>query len=238
MWWYKIPVLLAVATTNQVSLSDWKVTELQSRSPFVAYSLFAFRGFFWTLTACEVALIWSASHLSSPVAHRILGTIVHPWANFPPKPRISLPFTIGWSIAIISLVIHLLLGRYYRSNRQSSISLGQVSHVSRKRIQDTRRAVRDSNPVMAIGSTSCYILPGSFAYECWVWRMRFGGTFFCLMGVSYVVFWLAVVAWRCVRSRRGSGAISEPVEGVASSDTDLEEDSEDTIDVLIVERFD
>lgn len=89
---------------------------------------------------------------------------------------------------------------------------------------------------MAIGSTLCYVLPGSFPYECWVWRMRFGGTLFCFMAVSYVVFWLVMVVWRCVRSRRRGGGriVSEPVEAVASSDTSLEEGTE----ALMMENLD
>jgi len=193
------------------------------------------KGFFWTLTACEVTLIWAVNHLRSPMAHRILVIIVHPWANFPPKPHISLPFAIGWSISLLSLTVHLIFKSYYRRIHQSSTSLGQGHHhVSRRRIQITRRVVHGSNPVMAIGSTFCYIAPGSFAYECWVWRMRFGGTLFCLMGVSYVVFWLVMIIWKCVRSRRGSGAVSEPVEGIYSSDASLEGGTE----ILVVERLD
>ena len=56
--------------------------------------------------------------------------------------------------------------------------------------------------------------------------MRFGGTLFCLMGISYVTFWLLMVIWRCVRSRRGGGTVSEPMEGTSSSSTSLEEGRE------------
>lgn len=184
------------------------------------------KAFFWTLTACEVSLIWSVNHLRSSTAHRILGIIVHPWANFSPKPHISLLFAIGSSVSLISLTIHLMFRSHYRRIRQSYISLEQGHHVSRERIKVTRRIVHGSNPVMAIGSTSCNIVPGSFAYECWVWQMRFGGTLFCLMGASYVVFWLVMVTWRCVRSQRGGGTVSEHVEGNSSPNTSLEEDTE------------
>jgi len=179
-----------------------------------------FKAFFWTLTACEVSLIWSVNHLRSPTAHRILGIIVHPWANFPPKPHISLPFAIGWSISLLSLTIHLTFRSRYRRVRQSYTSLEQSHHVSRERIKVTRRIMHNSNPVMAIGSASCNMVPGSFAYECWVWRMRFGGTLFCLLGVFYVVFWLAMVIRRRVRSQRGGGTVLEPVEETSSPDTD------------------
>lgn len=63
--------------------------------------------------------------------------------------------------------------------------------------------------------------------------MKFGGTVFCFMGVSYFAFWLVMVIWRCVRSRRGDRIVSwEPVDGVASSDTGLEGDPE----ILAMER--
>jgi len=224
MWWYKVPVLLAVATTNHISLSDQKIAKLRSRSLLVACLLLAFRAFFWTLTACEVALIWSVNHLRSPIAHKILVIIVHPWANFPPNPRISRPFAIYWLSSLLFLAIHLIFKSYYRRIRQPSPSFDQVRHVSERRTQITRRILYSSSPAMAIGSTLCYVPPGSFAYECWVWRMRFGGTLFCFMGVSYVVFWLVVVVWRCVRSGHGGRTASEPV--VASSDTSPEEDTE------------
>jgi hypothetical protein len=208
---------------------DFRVqsTSFQLFSPWVRkFTSGTLKVFFWTLTACEVSLIWSVNHLRSPAAHRILAIIVHPWANFPPKPRISLLFAIGWSISLLSLTIHLTLKSHYRRIRQSYASLEQGHHVSMKRIKVTRRIVHGSNPVMAIGSTSCNIIPGSFAYECWVWRMRFGGTLFCLMGVSYVVFWLVMVIRRCVRSQRGGRTVSEPVEGTSSPETSLEENTE------------
>lgn len=184
------------------------------------------KAFFWTLTACEVALIWSVNHLRSPIAHRILVVLVHPWANFPPKPHISLPFAIVWSISLLSLAVHLGFKSYYRRRiRQSSPSTDRDA--SGRRIQIARRILLGSSPVMAIGSTLCYVLPGSFPYECWVWRMRFGGTLFCFMEVTHLAFWLVMTVWRCVRSRRGGGrTVREPVEGMASSDTSLEEGTE------------
>ena len=210
-------------------------TSFQFLCPWVwKFTSGTLKAFFWTLTACEVSLIWSVNHLRSPTAHRILGIIVHPWANFPPKPHISLLFSIGWSISFLSLTIHLIFRSRYRRIRQSYASLEQGHHVSRGRIKVTRRIVHGSNPVMAFGSTSCNIVPGSFAYECWVWRMRFGGTLFCLMGVSYVVFWLVMVVWRCVRSQRGARTVSEPMEGTSSPEASLEGNTE----ILVVERLD
>jgi len=58
---------------------------------------------------------------------------------------------------------------------------------------------------------------------------------FCFMGVSYVMFWLAMVVWRCVRSRRGGWAVSEPVEGISSADTSLEVEG---TEILVMERLD
>jgi len=185
MWWYKIPVLLVVATTNHISLSDQKISKLRLRSFFIAYLLFGFKAFFWTLTLCEVTLIWSVNHLRSPIAHRILVTIVHPWANFPPKPHVSLPFAVVWSMTLLSLTVHLRSKSHYRRIRQSSASPGDQPRndiVSGRRTQTVRRLLLGSSPAMAIGSTLCYVLPGSFPYECWVWRMRFGGTFFLFHG--------------------------------------------------------
>jgi hypothetical protein len=100
-------------------------------------------------------------------------------------------------------------------------------------MQAARKILLGSSPVVAIGSTLCYVLPGSFPYECWVWRMGFGGTIFCFMQVSYVAFWLVMVVWRCVRSRRGGGGmVSEGVVVVASSDASLKEGTEEvSIDV-------
>lgn len=43
MWWYKIPVLLVVATANHTSLSDQKITKLRSSSSFIAYFVLAFK---------------------------------------------------------------------------------------------------------------------------------------------------------------------------------------------------
>ena len=184
------------------------------------------KAFFWTLTACEVTLIWSVNHLRSPIAHRILVILVHPWANFPPDLHISLPFAIVWSITLLSLIVHLRFKSHYRRIRRPSASINQSVRrdVSGKQIQTARRILLGSSPAVAFGSTLCYVLPGSFPYECWVWRMRFGGTIFCFLEVSYVAFWLVMVVWRCVRSRRGGGGetVSEPMmsvelEGVASS---------------------
>lgn len=234
MSWYKIPVLLVVATANHISLSDQKIAKLRSKSSFIAYSVVALKAFFWTLTVCEVTLIWSVNHLRSPIAHRILVIIVHPWANFPPKPRVSLPFIIVWSITLLSLATYLVSKSYYRRIRQSFASPDQVRDVTGERIQTTRRVLLGSSPVMAVGSTLCYVLPGSFPYECWVWRIRFGGTLFCFMGVSSVVFWLAMIVWRCVRSRRGGAKAPEPVGEASSSDTSPEE----TTEVLAMENLD
>lgn len=215
----------------RVQGASFRVISLSVVWKFISGTL---KAFFWTLTACEVSLIWSVNHLRSPTAHRILGIIVHPWANFPPKPRISLLFAIGWSISLLSLTIHLIFRSRYRRVRQSYTSLEQSHHVSRKRIKVTRRIMHGSNPFMAIGSASCNIVPGSFAYECWVWRMRFGGTLFCLLGVFYLVFWLVMVIRRCVRSQRGGGTVLEPVEGTSSPDTmSPEEDTE----LLVMERL-
>ena len=184
-------------------------------------SVSLFKACFWTLTACEVALIWSVNHLRSPVAQRILVFLVHPFANFPPKPHISLPFAFIWSISSLSLAIHLASKSYYRRIRQLSVPHGSVRHVSRRQVRTARRVVHASNIFMAIGSTLCYVGPGSFTNECWVWRMRFGGTLLCLMGVFYFVFWLVVI-WRSMRSRRDEAGVSEHIEGVGSSDTSLE----------------
>jgi len=223
MWWYKIPALLLVAATNHISLSDQKITKLRSRSSFIACFVFAFKAFFWTLTVCEVALVWSVSHLRSPIAHRILVIIVHRCADFPPNPHISLPFAIVWSITLLSLTIHLTFKSYYQRIRKSPASIDhQVRNASGGRARTTRRILFGSSPVMAIGSTLCYALPGSFPYECWVWRMRFGGPLFCLMEVSSIVFWLVMIVWRCVRSRRG-GVVLGRGERRTSSDTSLEE---------------
>lgn len=186
-------------------------------------TLGTFKAFFWILTACEVTLIWSINHLRSPLAHRILVIIVHPLANFPPDPHVSLPFAIVWSITLLTLTTHLTFKSYYRRVRQSPAPINhQVRNASGSRVRTTRRILLSSSPVMAIGSTICYALPGSFPYECWVWRMRFGGALFCLMEVASVVFWLVMIVWRCVRSRRG-GVVSEWVERRTSSDTSLEE---------------
>ena len=193
-----------------------------------AYARIFSKACFWTLTACEVVLIWSVSHLRSPVAHRFLVFLVHPFANFPPNLRISLPFAVSWSISTLSLAIHFVLNSYHRRTRQSSTSPNPnpVHHVPKRRIQTTRRVVHGSNVVMAIGSTSCFVGPGSFAYECLVWRLRFGGTLLCFMGVLYVVFWLVVVCQRCVGSQDDGRMVSEPVEEVPSSDASLEEGAE------------
>lgn len=192
-----------------------------------------FKAFFWTLTVCEVTLIWSVNHLRSPIAHRVLVIIVHPWANFPPKPHVSLPFTIVWSVTLLSFAMYLTSESYYRRIRQSFASPDQVRDGAGERVQTTRRVLLGSSPVMAIGSTLCYVLPGSFPYECWVWRMRFGGTVFCFMEVSSVAFWLAMTVWGCARSRRGGVKASGPVEE-ASSDTGPEE----TMEVLAMENLD
>ena len=168
-------------------------------------------------------LIWSTNHLRSPIAHRFLVILVHPWANFPPKLHLSLPLAIVWSTTLLSLAVHLACKSYYRRIRQSSASPDQVRRVSGKLVI-TRRALLGSSPAMGIGTTLCHVLPGSFAYECWVWRMRFGGILFCLMGISHLGFWLGVVVWRCARSRRRHGAPVLDVEGIGSSETSLEED--------------
>jgi hypothetical protein len=181
---------------------------------------------------CEVALIWSVNHLRSPIAHRILVIVVHPWANFPPDPRISLPFAIVVAITLLFLTVHLAFKSYYQRIRHSSASLDRVRQVSGRQIQISRRILLGS-PAMAIGSRISYILPGSFPYECWVWRMRFGGTVFCFMEVSNVVFWLVMIIWRCVRSRRGGGMVPGPVEAVSSSGTAPEEGTE----VLVMEAL-
>jgi len=235
MWWYKIPVLLVVAITNHISLSDQKVTKLRSRSVFIACLVFAFRAFFWALTVCEVALIWSTNHLRSPIAHRILVVLVHPWANFPPKHRISQLFTVGWSISLLSLTIYLTCKSYYQRIRQSSAPPDDANYDSQKWIPIVRRAVHGSSPVMAFGSAACYIVPGSFAYECWVWQLRFWGTIFCFMEVSFVTFWLVMVIWRCLRSCRSGRTVSEVMDGVSAfSDTIPEE----RIELLAMERGD
>jgi len=205
MWWYKIPVLLTVATASHISLSDKHITKLRARSLFTAYLPPAFEGCLWTLTVCEVALIWSVNNLRSPVAHRILVFLVHPWANFPPNLRISLPFSIGWSISIFSLAIHLIFNSHHQRARQSSAPLDQVRDVSRRRSQITRPVFLI--PAMAIGSTLCFVGPGSFVNECRVWRVRFWGTVLCLIGVIYVVFWLVVI-WRFAGAQDGGGTVS------------------------------
>ena len=246
MWWYKIPVLLIVATASHISLSDRRITKLGPRSSFTAFLLLAFevcpsdlsvrgcrslrrgtlKGSFWALTACEVALIWSVNHLRSPVAHRILVVLIHPLANFPPNPRITLPFSVGLSISILSLAIRLVFNSHHRRISKSPATLDQARDVPRRRIQITRRVFLGGNiSAMAIGPTLCYVGPGSFVYECWVWRMKFWGTFLCLIGVAHVVFWLVVI-WRFVVSQRGSGT--------ASPDTGLEGNTE----VLVMERVD
>jgi len=243
MWWYKIPVLLILATTSHISLFDQSITKLGPRSTFIACLLLAFKvcpldlsicgcrslrrgtpkGCFWALTACEVALIWSINHLRSPVAHRILVALVHPFANFPPNPRATLQFSFGLSISILSLSIRLVFNSHHRRTRQS---LDQARDVPRRRIQITHRVFLGGNiTAMAIGPTLCYVGPGSFVYECWVWRTMFWGTFLCLIGVAYVVFWLVVI-WRFVVSQHGSG--------IASADTNLEGNTE----VLVMERID
>ena len=149
MWWYKIPVLLIVATANHISLSDQTITKLRSRSLFATYLLPAFevcpsdpsvcglgssrrrtlKGCFWALTACEVVLIWSVNHLRSSVAHRILVVLVHPLANFPPNPRITLPFYIGLPMSILSLAVHLAFNSHQQRIRQSSASPDLVSSI-------------------------------------------------------------------------------------------------------------
>lgn len=204
------------------------------------------KAFFWTLTACEVALIWSVNHLRSPIAHRILVLIVHPWANFPPNPHVSLSFAVVWSMTLLSLTVHLRFKSNYRrircqsSGDATSLDRRQVRDAAGlKRLQTTRRILLGSSPVVAIGSTLCFLLPGSFPYECWVWRMRFGGTVFCFMQVSYLAFWLVMVVWRCVRSRRGGGGggtvSGGSVEEVVSSESSPEEDtSEDSGEALRV----
>lgn len=192
-----------------------------------------FKACFWTLTACEVALIWSIDHLRSPVAHRILIFLVHPFANFPPDLRISRQFAIGWSISLISLTVYLVFNSYYRRVRQSSASLDPLHHVSKRRAQTARRVVHGSNTIMAIGSTVCYIGPGSFAKECWAWRIRFGGTLLCLMGVSYVLFWMVVI-WRYVGSLRDGRVVSELEEEAGSSDTS----PEGSMELLVIDRAD
>jgi len=245
MWWYKIPVLLIVATTNHVSLSHKNITKLRSRSLFAAYLLFTFevrpstlfvcgcgssrrgtpKGCFWALTVCEVVLIWSVSHLRSPVAHRILVVLVHPFANFPPNPRITLSFSFGLSITILSLVIHLVSKSHHRRIRPSSASLDQVRDVSMRRIQITRPVFLGNIAAKAIGPTLCFIGPGSFVDECRVWRMMFWGTLLCLIGVTYVAFWLVVI-WRFVGSRHGSGTVSPSTS------------PEGSMEVLVMERVD
>lgn len=191
---------------------------------------------------CELALIWSVGHLRSPNAHRILAILVHPYANFPPKPHVSLPLATAWLITLLSLTVHLTFrSRYRRIRRQPPPAIDPVPDVSRWRVQATRRIILSSSPAMAICSTLCYVLPGSFPYECWVWRMSFGGTLFCLIGVSYVVFWMMMLVWRCVRSRRGGnggggGTGLKLVEESASSDSSLEEGTE--TEVFAVDSLD
>jgi len=240
MWWYKIPVLLIVTTASHISLSGQNITNFRSRSSLAAYLLFAFevcpsglsargcgslrrrtlKGCFWALTACEVALIWSVNHLRSPVAHRILVVLVHPIANFPPNPRITQPFSIGLSISIVSLAIHLVFLRIHQS---PAASLDMVPNVFRRRIQILRRVFLGGNmTAVAIGPTFCYLGRGSFASECWVWRMKFWGTLLCLIGVTYVVFWVVVV-WRLVGSQHGGGFVSS---------------DERSAEVLVMERID
>ena len=250
MWWYKIPALLIVAITNHISLSNQKITHPRSRTLYRVL-LLAFevcpsglsahgcgglrvtsgtlKAGFWTLTACEIALIWSVNHLRSPVAHRILVRLTDPSANFPPNPRISLPFAIGWCTSTFSLAIHIISNSYHQRVLRSSPS---PHYVSTRRIQIAGLVVHGSNAVMAVGSVVCYIGPGSFASECWVWRKKFWGTFLCLMGVSYAVFWLVVI-WRLVRSQH-SLTVSEPMEGVASSDGGLGGNTE----ILVMDRVD
>ena len=248
MWWYKIPVLLIVATANHISLSDQTITKLRSRSLFATYLLPAFevcpsdpsvcglgssrrrtlKGCFWALTACEVVLIWSVNHLRSSVAHRILVVLVHPLANFPPNPRITLPFYIGLPMSILSLAVHLAFNSHHQRIRQSSASPDQVRDVSRRRIQITRRRLflgTTNITARAIGPTLCFVGPGSFVNECWVWRMRFWGTLLCLIGAAYVVFWLVVI-WRFVGAQYGGEIVSPNTSPEGSTE------------VLVMERVD
>jgi len=235
MWWWKIPVLLVVATANQLSLSDQRIARLRSRWSFVGWFVFASKAFFWTLTAFEVTLIWSVNHLRSPIAHRFLVFIVHPCANFPPNLHTSLPFAVVWSITLLSLATSLTSESYYRRVRQSAASSidHQVRNASGGSVLTARRILLGSSPVMAIGSTMCYVLPGSFPYECWVWRMRLGGPLFCFMELASVVFWVVVIVWRWVQSRRGGVGLGR-VEESACSDISLEECAE----VQVVESDD
>jgi len=184
------------------------------------------KGCVWALTVCEVALIWSVNHLRSPVAHRILVVLLHPPANFPPNPRITRLFSVGLSISVLSLAIRLVFNSHHRRIRPSSASLDPARDVSRWRIQITRRVFVGGNiTAMTIGPTLCYVGPGSFVNECWVWRMKFWGAFLCLVGAAYAVFWLVVI-WRFVALRHGSGT--------TTSDTSLEGSTE----VLVMERVD
>jgi len=63
--------------------------------------------------------------------------------------------------------------------------------------------------------------------------MRFGGTVFCFMELSNVAFWLVMIIWRCVRSRRGGGTALGPVEAASSSRAALGEGTE----VLVMETL-
>ena len=218
--WTKVVIHRLFAPRVQGMPFDLSVCEcrvLRRRTP---------KGCFWALTACEVALIWSVNHLGSPVAHRILVVLVHPFANFPPNPRTTPPFSVGLSISILSFVIRLVFNSHHRRTRQSAASLDQARDVSRWRIQITPRVFLGSNiTAMAVGPTLCYVGPGSFVNECWVWRTKFWGTSLCLIGVAYMVFWLVVI-WRFVVLQNGSG--------IASSDTGLDGRTE----VLVTERVD